>query len=284
MPNELNLREKDIKISVGMRSAYECLTRKEKYIHTGKQHYHPYIELIYCEQGEITILCCQNEIHMKPGDMIYIAPNIIHNITYTSDYSEHYCIKLDMRLLNPVNLYSIKNIKSIIVHNLRNYEYFCKEECNNSSYDIQNLFFESVCQYKNKNYCSDLISYANILKIISFIIQIRSKIKTINFESNFASKADYYINKNFQTVTLESISKHMGMSYTYFSKIFVENFGMNYSSYLNKIRTEKSIEMLTNTDNSITEIALMVGFSSTSHFIKVFKNLMKITPSKYRKL
>ena len=87
-----------------------------------------------------------------------------------------------------------------------------------------------------------------------------------------------------KTVTLEDISKHVGMSYTYFSKQFAEDFGTNYSHYLNKIRIEKSIDLLTTTDKSITEVALMVGFSSTSHYIKVFKKLMHITPSKYRKL
>ena len=284
MPINSNLREKDIRNSIGMRSLYECLMRKEEYKHTGRQHFHPYIELLYCKNGVITILCCENKISMNPGDMIYIAPNIIHNISYETEYSEHYCIKIDPRLLNPVNLYSIKNISNIINNHLRNYEYFNQEECKDFFYDMHKLFAESISLYNNNNYSSDLISYANTLRLLSFIIQNRSRINTINLESDFVSKVDYYINKNFQTVTLEDISKHVGMSYTYFSKQFAENFGTNYSHYLNKIRIEKSIDMLTNTDKSITEVAFMVGFSSTSHYIKVFKKLMHITPSKYRKL
>lgn len=284
MPLESNLRERDIQTSGGMRSYYECLLRREKYKHTGRQHFHPYIELLFCKEGSITVLCCQKKINMKAGDIIYIAPNIIHNITYETSFSEHYCIKLDQKLLNPINLYSVKNISNVINNNLGNYEFLDSQECKEFIYDMQKLFEEAILLYRKHNYSSDLTSYANALKLISFIIQKRSQINAINLASDFVAEVDSYLNKNYQTVTLSEISKHMGMSYSHFSKVFAENFGTNYSIYLNKIRVEKSIDMLINSNASITDIALMVGFSSTSHYIKIFKNIMNLTPSKYRKL
>ena len=56
----------------------------------------------------------------------------------------------------------------------------------------------------------------------------------------------------------------------------------SFSNYLNKIRIEQSKLLLKNTDSSIVEIALEVGFEDQSYFSKVFKNLTKMTPKQYR--
>lgn len=280
-----NSKENIPRSSDGMRSFYECTLHKEKHKHTEKQSYfHHYIEILYCKEGSITVLFGQKQINMKTGDMIYIAPNTIHNIRYETNLSEHYCIKLDQKSLNPLNLYSVKNISNIINNHLGDYEFFDSQECKEFFNDIQKLFEETFNLYGDHNFTSDLTSYANALRLISFIIQKRSQINAINLSSDFVAEVNTYLNKSYQTVTLKEISKHVGMSYSHFSKVFTENFGTNYSTYLNKIRVEKSIDMLINSDASITDIALMVGFSSTSHYIKIFKNIMNITPSKYRKI
>ncbi len=53
--------------------------------------------------------------------------------------------------------------------------------------------------------------------------------------------------------------------------------GVSFSNYLNKIRIEQSKLLLKNTDSSIVEIAMEVGFEDQSYFSKVFKNLTKMT-------
>ena len=58
--------------------------------------------------------------------------------------------------------------------------------------------------------------------------------------------------------------------------------GVSFSNYLNKIRIEQSKLLLKNTDSSIVEIAMEVGFEDQSYFSKVFKNLTKMTPKQYR--
>ena len=69
---------------------------------------------------------------------------------------------------------------------------------------------------------------------------------------------------------------------SYFSSIFKKEVGVSFSNYLNKIRIEQSKLLLKNTDSSIVEIALEVGFEDQSYFSKVFKNLTKMTPKQYR--
>jgi YesN/AraC family two-component response regulator len=58
---------------------------------------------------------------------------------------------------------------------------------------------------------------------------------------------------------------------------------MNFSDYLNKVRIDKSKELLTSTDMSILDIALYTGYEDQSYFTKVFKKYTDTTPHKYRK-
>jgi transcriptional regulator GlxA family with amidase domain len=53
--------------------------------------------------------------------------------------------------------------------------------------------------------------------------------------------------------------------------------------YLIHYRIQKSIELLTKTDMSITEIGYATGFASASHYTKTFREMMGCTPAKYRK-
>ena len=53
--------------------------------------------------------------------------------------------------------------------------------------------------------------------------------------------------------------------------------------YINDFRMEKAKYLLTHSDAPVTEIAMQVGFNSTSYFIKKFQQSNKVSPHKYRK-
>ena len=85
-----------------------------------------------------------------------------------------------------------------------------------------------------------------------------------------------------EDINLETIANIVHLNPSYFSSIFKKEVGVSFSNYLNKIRIEQSKLLLKNTDSSIVEIALEVGFEDQSYFSKVFKNLTKMTPKQYR--
>ena len=92
-----------------------------------------------------------------------------------------------------------------------------------------------------------------------------------------------YINEHYnEDINLETVANIVHLNPSYFSSIFKKEVGVSFSNYLNKIRKEQSKLLLKNTDSSIVEIALEVGFEDQSYFSKVFKNLTKMTPKQYR--
>ena len=57
---------------------------------------------------------------------------------------------------------------------------------------------------------------------------------------------------------------------------------MTLLQYHNYVRCTKAQKLLEDPELSISIIAFRVGFSSSSHFTRVFKNIVGITPSAYR--
>ena len=96
-------------------------------------------------------------------------------------------------------------------------------------------------------------------------------------------KAEYYILENFtRKISLDEIAKASGFSAPYFSTIFKEEMGENFSSYLNRLRVEKAGYMLIDTSISLSNIASSCGFEDQSWFSKIFKHYTGMSPGKYR--
>ncbi len=60
-------------------------------------------------------------------------------------------------------------------------------------------------------------------------------------------------------------------------------YGVSISAYMKDCRIKKAIELLEKTDMDIMEIANAVGYQSQSRLGAAFKEIMKTTPSEYRK-
>jgi len=96
-------------------------------------------------------------------------------------------------------------------------------------------------------------------------------------------KAEDFILENLsRKISLKEISKAAGFSSPYFSTLFKEEMGENFSSYLNRLRVKKASALLTDTNLSLSRIAASCGFKDQSWFSKIFKHYTGICPGKYR--
>jgi AraC-like DNA-binding protein len=93
-----------------------------------------------------------------------------------------------------------------------------------------------------------------------------------------------YLHKNYsQPVTLADLVKRSGLSQAQLERRFSKILGYSPIDYLVRVRVRAARELLEQTDRTITDIALAVGFYDHSHFTKTFKQLMACTPFTYRK-
>jgi AraC-like DNA-binding protein len=59
--------------------------------------------------------------------------------------------------------------------------------------------------------------------------------------------------------------------------------GITPSAYIRRYRIRQSCELLRNADQSITQIALAVGFSDSAHFARTFQRELNMTPRAFRR-
>ena len=95
-----------------------------------------------------------------------------------------------------------------------------------------------------------------------------------------------YIKNNLTADDLSqaAMAKMAGISKDYFSRIFKNVTGMNYSRWLNMIRLEKATELLAQKGMSLTEVAMLSGFQSIPSFNRVFHDEKGMAPGEYRAL
>ena len=92
-----------------------------------------------------------------------------------------------------------------------------------------------------------------------------------------------YIYSNYQNeITRDSLADNVGLSPAYFGKQFKIYTGKKISDYINELRVQKAVELLTATDKSVIEIAFDSGFESLRTFYRAFYNTLGTTAIKYR--
>ena len=93
----------------------------------------------------------------------------------------------------------------------------------------------------------------------------------------------WYLQSHYaERITLQEISEHFYVSDSSLSRWIKQYTGMNFEKYLRKLRAVHCALEISNTDKSITEIALEHGFSNPAALNKAFHEFYHMTPGKYR--
>ena len=82
--------------------------------------------------------------------------------------------------------------------------------------------------------------------------------------------------------SLESIAEHCGLSSSRFVEAFKEQMGITPHAYMTNLKIDSARILLKNPENSITDVAMQLNFSSGNHFSAVFKRYTGCTPTQYR--
>ncbi|VAW19588.1 Transcriptional regulator containing an amidase domain and an AraC-type DNA-binding HTH domain [hydrothermal vent metagenome] len=84
------------------------------------------------------------------------------------------------------------------------------------------------------------------------------------------------------TVSIPSLAAEIGLSVRQLQRLFLQNTALTPYRYYMKLRLQHARELLLYSDLSITEVAICVGFTSTSHFATCYKRVFGVRPSETR--
>ncbi|WP_139905324.1 helix-turn-helix domain-containing protein [Clostridium thermarum] len=152
------------------------------------------------------------------------------------------------------------------------------------------LFDSILGDFINPTICSKLTIKSNLLQLITDIYTdatnpFNKPGSMEDLRYNELKEVVDFINTHYdEDISLKLLSQKVNLSPNYFHRLFHKIIGVTPNEYINKIRIEKSKEMLLKTRYSISEIALRCGFDSLSYFSYLFKKKTELSPLEFRKM
>ena len=158
------------------------------------------------------------------------------------------------------------------------------------SFNNENIFFILGPFHKKKVENSKFIyrPLHCIPHIIQLLYNFNSDESTYEYISNniysfHIKKALEYINENYKkSITLDDIVSYININKSYFCSLFKKEVGKTYSQYINSLRIKKSEELLLNTEMSLLNISLAVGFNNQNYYNNLFKKEHNMSPLQFK--
>jgi len=112
----------------------------------------------------------------------------------------------------------------------------------------------------------------------------KASYKNRNISDFYVKKAVEFINMNYsRKMSIEEMTKFLGLSRKYFSKIFKGITNTTPKEYLMNYRVNKACELMSEHSLSISNIARSVGYDDPLLFSKIFKKIKGFSPREYEK-
>ena len=111
-----------------------------------------------------------------------------------------------------------------------------------------------------------------------------TKAASVN-EGSMAYQISQYVNEHLDgDLSADALSDALRISRSKLNRLAQGCYGMSLQSYIGKLRIDKAMNLLENTDLLISQIAAEVGIPDYNYFTKVFRSHHGCTPRAYRKL
>jgi len=102
------------------------------------------------------------------------------------------------------------------------------------------------------------------------------------FSPRQANLKDIIQNHLFSNLSVTELAKLANLSLSSFKREFQDIYNDTPANYLRTKKIEKAMDLLTQSDYSVSEICFQIGFNEPSHFTKVFKKHTKLSPLFFR--
>ncbi|MBP1920532.1 AraC family transcriptional regulator [Youngiibacter multivorans] len=253
------------------------------YVTYYKYNWHKDIELLILLNGEIEVNKNGESHILSKGDVILINSNIGHATMARKPDSIAMVIHFD-----PVYFSTwIKDYKNIHIR--------CISDGTTKNLPIFRRIYRTVLKmatFADRDSEIETMIYESLFHQLMGDIMQNFPVEWISqLDSSVMSKNENvirivdYLNHHFrEKITLDDLTNVTGYNKSYISQIIKQKLGINYYEYLTRVRMREAIFALTNTDQKVSDIAYVNGFSDIKAFNTAFRERFGKTPTEYRKM
>lgn len=252
-------------------------------------HIHNFIELNYIYSGTCKQIIDGKEVILKKGEICLIDTAVPHSIDFTTEDDliinilvrrEYFIKQLGQEVFNASIVYDF--MLNALSESQNHDQYIVFKNSNISQIDL------IIKQILNEYYNDDIGS----TKIIENLISILFTLLVRNFEYDTNKKEVkskhglieilQYIDQNFLTVDLETLSRKFNYNNSYLSYFLKKETNKNFSQIVTEKKLNYAEMLLVNSNKSIQECSIESGFSNITFFYKKYKEHFGKMPSDSR--
>lgn len=233
--------------------------------HTFPDHCHYSFEVCFVKSGNIKVTREEDTCNMAAGDCILIMPFEKHSML-TEMNSEIFEFQISPKLISNWDVcFAGKTLKNACIH-------LSENEIN----DIYNSL---------KNMDGNLVELNYIFFKIMNLALRDNELVTHFRPDDICLEALRYIGENFtRDITLTSMAEELNVSPVYLSRVFTKKMNLRFVDCVNSFRLQEAMTLLSDKQQTISEVCYECGFGSLRQFNRLFLKTMLCTPSEYRKL
>lgn len=238
--------------------------------------------MLYVKNGAISVTVEERKYVLNRGDIIFIEPEKIHTVSPFILPLEY-----DAAVFSPSALslnsehFFGRDIIMPIINGDSEFSGIIDGSFND--YDKLKAYAETVF---NKD-SSKTAVFASLVGIISNLYDngyIKKSSGQISKYSADIKKCLKYINNNYsRKIKLSELSDLIHVSENYFCGYFKKFTGITPFEQINETRVKKAAALLSDSDLTVSEVAVKCGFENLSYFTRKFKSIVGCTPIDYRK-
>ncbi len=241
-------------------------------------HWHNSIEIILPVIGGANIWIEGEVFDNYGGEISIINSQYIHKSRMLDGTSEYMGFALQ------INYNFLKKCFSEIDN------YYFKQPNKKTERKLIKIIYDIINEYSSQKDYKNVKIYSLIYELIyimidKLLVKREGTVKIRNSKDNqkilnITNFIDKHYNDN---ISITQIAEHFKWSYGYLSKYFKEHVGITIKEYIDNVRITHAKRDLIFTDQTITDIAYLHGFSNLQSFTTVFKKKYNMNPNEYKK-
>ena len=248
-------------------------------------HFHNILELGYCLEGEGTMTFNDQTVSYSRRMFTIVPPYLPHDTISMPGkkcHWEYLFIDVESALAHLVPDSSFARAQ--LARRIHKRAVILRHEQNSQ---IANLILAIMDEHREKGdrylesiggmLQSLLICIARLSESDHTDADIDKRIKAI------APGIDYVAKHYNEKITVSMLAEACHMSETHFRRLFLQSMRISPLSYINRIRIEGACKLLHSTDEAIGDIAVKCGFITITTLNRNFKEIMGMSPSRWRK-
>ncbi|MBF4693025.1 helix-turn-helix transcriptional regulator [Fusibacter ferrireducens] len=226
-----------------------------------------------------------NEVHSE--DHPETIDNLIRKVTKAIvgedyDHARNYYYKILHQIRSSVNgLLPHKTLQGRFAYIMTAMIYELVRLRPNLSENLFQLHQTALIQFIEKEHYSNQLIFAQSFLEVS--IKLLSTVQNTDTSYNIQQLLQIIHKDYAQDIKLKDISVKLQVQPSYLSRQFKREVGITFRDYLVAYRLKRALLLMDITKHSLTDIALTVGFDSSTYFSTCFKKIYKMTPSEYKK-